>query len=529
MYITPEMKFGKLHAKESHEVSSGSKKKIWWLCDCGKEKLIQIISVLSGRTASCGRCNLITAEEILKRTFDKLRIKDSQDVLPGSNKKVWWLCNCGKEILASPYGVLSGHTTSCGKCNLITAEEISKMKFGKLRVKYSQDILPWSHKKVWWLCDCGSEKLIQICKVTQGNTISCGNCYNVVQNYYLINKEKIRSLKCPVSLSDFPVGSLASLEIILKSNNPFKARCSMCGSVYYPRLNDIKRGVSLTCGCVSYRISNAQKEITDFIKSFNLEVINEYEVNGLKYDIFVPFHNLLIEYNGLKWHSYLKSKIRDVEKYINSSNYNYLMVFEDEWVHNQSKVKSLIMNRLGVIKSQSIRSNKCEIKFIVSNEVNLFYDQFHYIGKCHPKISYGVYYLNKLIAAISFSHPTRQTSKYQYELARMASDPGFHVHGIWSKLLKKFIKENNPSSIVTFSDNRLFSGQVYEKIGFKFDGEIKPDYYWVKNQKRFHKSGLRKTKEEILTGLTETQLRESQGYKKIWDLGKKRWVLNMVN
>ena len=89
-----------------------------------------------------------------------------------------------------------------------------------------------------------------------------------------------------------------------------------------------------------------------------------------------------------------------------------------------------------------------------------------------------------------------------------------------------FIREHSPLSIVSFSDNRLFSGAVYEKIGFKFDGTIPSDYYWVKGIHRHHKSALRKTKEEKLTGLTETQLREAQGYKKIWDLGKKRWVLN---
>jgi hypothetical protein len=74
---------------------------------------------------------------------------------------------------------------------------------------------------------------------------------------------------------------------------------------------------------------------------------------------------------------------------------------------------------------------------------------------------------------------------------------------------------------VSFSDNRLFSGAVYEKIGFKFDGKIRPDYYWCMNQKRFHKSGLRKKHGE---SVTESVLRQSQGYRKIWDLGKSRWV-----
>jgi hypothetical protein len=107
----------------------------------------------------------------------------------------------------------------------------------------------------------------------------------------------------------------------------------------------------------------------------------------------------------------------------------------------------------------------------------------------------------------------------------MASHSEFRVHGIWSKLLNLFVDEYRPFSIVSFSDNRLFQGGVYEKIGFKFDGDIVADYYWCKGGKRFHKSGLRKKPHEKASGLTEYQLREAEGYQRIWDLGKKRWVL----
>ncbi|HED37608.1 MAG TPA: hypothetical protein ENI76_05110 [Ignavibacteria bacterium] len=109
----------------------------------------------------------------------------------------------------------------------------------------------------------------------------------------------------------------------------------------------------------------------------------------------------------------------------------------------------------------------------------------------------------------------------------MSSDSKHRVHGIWSKLLKMFIKEYSPSSIVSFSDNRLFSGKVYEKLSFKYDGIIPPDYYWAKGMIRRHKSGLRKTDSEKLTGKTEIELRTAQGYERIWDLGKKRWTFQM--
>lgn len=535
-------RFGKLRIKESQDILPGSAKKIKWICDCGKEINTSICSVFYGFTKTCGKCNLtdqeiskikygknniILSEEMAVRKFGKLRIKYSKNVTLGSNKKIEWICDCGKEVLTTITNVVNSHTISCGKCDLVTAEEMAVRKFGRLQMKYPKDTKPGSHEKEEWVCDCGKTTYVRIEYCFTKKTTSCGHCSELVQNWYLINKEKIKLLKCPVTPENFIIGGPIPLETIKNTYTKFKTKCIICNNIYYPVLDSIKRGVSLTCGCSYNRVSLAQKEITEFIKLFGLEVINEYDVNGLKYDIFVPSHNLLIEYNGLKWHSYLKSKDQDMNKHklAIENGYNYLMVFEDEWIFNRSKVESLIKNKLGIIKSQSIRSNKCEIKLISSQKVNLFYDQFHYIGKCHPKLSYGVYYNSQLIAAISFSKPTRQTSKYDYELVRMSSDSEFRVHGIWNKLLKKFIKEYNPKSIVSFSDSRLFSGAVYEKIGFKFDGEIPSDYYWVKGNKRFHKSALRKTKEEKLTGLTETRLREAQGYKKIWDLGKKRWVL----
>ena len=70
---------------------------------------------------------------------------------------------------------------------------------------------------------------------------------------------------------------------------------------------------------------------------------------------------------------------------------------------------------------------------------------------------------------MSLGHPNRQ-SKYDLEITRMASHPDYTVHGAFSYLLKWF--KNNIAdniSIVTFSDNRLFSGQIYEKMGFVLD------------------------------------------------------------
>src|ERR1700690_1047337 len=106
----------------------------------------------------------------------KLRIKIQQELAIHSNKKIEWICGCGKETTATIDKVMSGHTKSCGKCNMIIAEEMKTWKPYKLRMKYPQDIFPNSDKKTTWLCDCGREADMIIYNVMSGNAQSCGKC-----------------------------------------------------------------------------------------------------------------------------------------------------------------------------------------------------------------------------------------------------------------------------------------------------------------------------------------------------------------
>lgn len=527
IYIDKHQKFGKLTIVNPQVISPGSHKKIGWKCDCGKTAFLEICFVLNGNQISCGKCNLITAEEFSKMKFGKLKAKLPENIYKYSHKIIPWLCDCGGEILAIIEHVFMGNITTCKYCNLISSDVMKQKKFGRLKIETARDILPGSGEKIGWLCDCGRRTDAIISDVISGKTKSCFNCKMIIHDWFILNKYKLKSLKCPVTIDEFPTGGIIPLETIENASKKFKAICPICKSEYHPNLSHIRGGTSLTCGCSTNQISFAQKEITKFIESHGIKVINEYRVNNFKYDIFIPSHNLLIEYQGLKWHSLPDSKRKDFNKHKNiiDSNYQFMIIFEDEWIHSKKKVESILLNKLGLLNSSRIRISKCEVLPIPSQEANLFYEQFHYTGKCNLSISYGVFHENKIIAAISFSRPIHQ-SKHHWELIRMVSDPAYRVYGVWNKLLKKFIREQSPISIISFSDNRLFSGKVYENMGFEFDSEIPPDYYWVKGQRRFHKSALRKIGEEKLTEPIESKLREAQGYKKIWDLGKKRWTWN---
>jgi hypothetical protein len=338
-------KFGKLRIKIPQDITSGSNKKIEWICDCGREKLIQISVVLSGKSTSCGQCNLISSNEISSKKFGKLRIKIPQDIKPGSHKKTWWICDCGREKLIKICEALNNHITSCGQCNLISAEEITTKKFGKLRIKTPQDILPGSHEKIFWICDCGQEKIIGIKYVLSGNTSSCGQCGESIKNWYIQNREQIRSFKCPVDPKDFIPGGITSLETIQNTRNPFKAICPACKNIYYPCLFNIKRGISLTCGCSTYRISMPVIQISEYIKSLGFEIQNEFKVNKLAYDIFVPQKNLLIEFQGSKWHSMKGARERDIKKHQNALNngYQFMEILENDWKTKRDEIENNII------------------------------------------------------------------------------------------------------------------------------------------------------------------------------------------
>jgi hypothetical protein len=516
-------KFGKLHMKSPSE--NRPSQVVVWICECGKERNARIRDVTTGKIKSCGKCREISFEEMKLRKFGKLRMKDPKAVTAGSNTRTVWICDCGREtqpiVIKS---VTRGLVKSCGRCSEISAEIMRKKKFGKLRIKNPIPVTPGSGKKILWVCDCGREVKSVIAHVFSGHTKSCGHCWMNIKDNYDRSLSEIRKLRTPISPNRIPRGFPTPLEVITKVAKPFRAKCQMCGSEYYPRWGDIRLGKSLTCGCSTNRVSSNHKEIHDFLKSLGIETQLEYKIGHFSYDLFIPSRKLILEHHGLLWHSRPGSKRLDIKRYLNATQagYAYIAIFEDEWLFKREQIKNILLHRIRQNLSKSIRPKLCEVKKIKNDVADPFYEKNHYIGACKAKINYGAFYKNQLVAAISFKRPTRQTSKCDWELVRMASDPNIHVYGIWSKLITEFKREFNLQSIVSFSDNRLFDGKTYEKIGFKFDGHVKSNYYWWKNKKRYHKSNLRKPPGETMT---ETELRQSEGYRKIWDLGKKRWVL----
>ena len=502
--------------------SGGVNAKFWFLCRCGREYERKFNRFRTG-VSTCGRCGVVPiarGDVVNGFTYDG----DGSEMDSNSAGRDWFICPCGRREHVRVRNVTKGIQATCGRCGEVSPEELGK-KYGSLMLKGRPAFALKRHSDrfVEFECDCGNELSAAFRSVFNGATRSCGRCRDGIQLWYSSAREELKDAAFPISKDDPLLEPLKPLDDVIGPSSALRLTCPLCGAAHSTKFRYVRAGEGLTCGCRSGQTSLAQHEIASAIRSFGTDAKVEHEAGGLRYDVFVPSANLLIEYHGLKWHSMPGARQRDRRKYraAVAGGYDFLCIYEDEWKGSRDRVVELLRNRTGGNRPKPIRASACEIRKVTLEEADGLYARHHYIGPCKSRTGYGAFLDGRLLACVSFKAPTRQSS-HPWELVRMVSDPEFRAHGVWRRLVGAFLREHRPTSVVSFSDNRLFGGGVYEKIGFRHDGDIISDYCWVKGKKRHHKSGLRKPKGETRT---ETVIREAEGYRRMWDLGKKRWVL----
>jgi hypothetical protein len=545
--IVNESKYGMLKLKNKvEEKYLKVREKYLWQCDCGNCKMISAYHVINGNNKACGCLSstnkltggttrkTINKNDLIKKCNYKIlsQLDDEMSV----SKIIKVQCKCGNILHKTIMKAISNK--SCKKCKIRSADFWSK-KFGRLSVINPTELSIYHIGKIKCKCDCGNETYIEPSSLVRPDkpTISCGNCTYILKKWW-DNKEKLKQPLDMDKIKEYFNGCSIMPQEILNNNSKilgtnkfykYKFLCKICGSDFTPfSLYDVIRNKVVSCGCLNTRTSYRQAEIYNYLKSCGFDPINEFKLEKYNFDIAIK--NLIIEYDGLLYHNekynpnHCKTRFKKI-KVANDNHYELISIFEDEWIHRKSCFKNLILNKLGVFKYKSLRPKQCVIKLISNKDVKDFYESYHYQGSCISKFNIGVFYGDTLISCMSIKNPTRQNSG-DWEISRMASKSDFKVHGIWSYLIK-WIKTNNLISgkLITFSDNRLMTGEVYNIMGFKHVSDVKPDYYWAKGNRRYHKSALRKTNEEKLTGKTESELRMKQGYYKVYDLGKKKWEL----
>lgn len=319
-------------------------------------------------------------------------------------------------------------------------------------------------------------------------------------------------------------------------NSKFEVICS-CGKIFSPYFYNLTLGNTRSCGH-GVSTSQAEQDIYNYIKDdLNIDCLHRHKIGNTEFDIYIPSKRIGIEHNGLVWHSELfaiDSK-KDYQKYqfCQQNDIRYVGIYEDEWLCHQDRIRHYLKAIFGVKSKYTVRPQKLKVVYEPKGnprkEIRAFLDQYHYAGgRTTFQHVWKCYHSDTLIAVLGIGSPTRQNIKEDYELKRVCLHPNYRCYGLWSFLLKRYVKPLlAPCILTSFSDNRRDTGKLYEKLGFAKIHNLRPDYYWIKGQQRFHKSGFKKTIEERKQQLTEKQLREAQGYSRLWDCGKMKWNLQL--
>jgi hypothetical protein len=165
-----------------------------------------------------------------------------------------------------------------------------------------------------------------------------------------------------------------------------------------------------------------------------------------------------------------------------------------------------------------------------------FYESHHLLGGpakkcCH----YGLLDGDTLVAAMSFSHSLsargRQTDPSVSELVRFCN-PG-SIPGAASRLFKAYTRGSpHVHKVVSFSDNRWYTGGLYEKLGFTKEAVLAPDYTYTtsKGIVRYPKARMQRTYlrwrmgDQFDESLSERQNALNAGFFQVYDCGKTRWI-----
>ena len=302
--------------------------KVWWKCNKGHEWQATVNHRTSGRN-----CPFCAGQKVLQGINDLQTINPSlakewnyeknnnlvpSDVMPNSNKKIWWKCNTGHEWQATiasrnsgngcPY--CSGRTAIKGINDLQTinpdlAKEWNYEKNGDLS---PTEVTIHSNKKVWWKCSKGHEWKIAINNRSNGN--GCPYCSG---RFAIKNINDLQTIN-PTLAKEWNYEKnygLTPIDVLPNSEKKVWWKCNK-GHEWQATIASRSGGAGCPT-CHSERNTSLPEYALEYylIKS-GFDVIHPYKELGYELDIYIPSKKIAIEYDGSFWHKNKTKK--DLEK-----------------------------------------------------------------------------------------------------------------------------------------------------------------------------------------------------------------------
>lgn len=276
--------------------------------------------------------------------------------------------------------------------------------------------------------------------------------------------------------------------------------------------------------------SSGESDLTDFIEDLGLDVIRNCRstIGPKELDILVPDLNLAFEYNGVYWHT--EDKVgrtyhHDKWRACKDQGITLIQIWEDDWILRRPQAERLVESKLGKLRLPKVSGRKSRIEVLEYGTANTFLGNHHIQGGVSGSAYLGLSYESDLVAVMVLKRV-----RDEWRLERYATSA--IVRGGFSKILSHFVKEYAPQRIVTFADHCVSDGGLYESLGWEYDAELAPDYRYIvpgdldrKHKFRFRKRRFQQDEKlKFDPALSETELAELNGLKRVYDAGKTRYV-----
>ncbi len=461
-----------------------------------------------------------------------------------THRKVAIICRKHGEFLQTPANHLQGRGCPCCKVSKI----IDKQRFSQetwvaravevhgAKYDYSRVVYAGATEKVVVVCPthgaflqvadahlqgrgclkCGRERIRTASTYTQSEwvekaTLVHGGYYNYSDSKYL--------------------GCFIKMAILCPKHGKFTQKP-----------NDHLQGKG--CPKCANQESKGEQQVADFVRSLGVETVlrDRVQISPLELDIYIPELNLAVEYCGSYYHSTLvledQNKHRRKFEACLGKGIHLVTLYESEWKTKPEVVKKVLKTLLGKTDSKTY-ARKLVCREVSITDARAFFETEHLQGAPRKGTFYGLYENKTLKACMGFAKgASLRGDTTTWELLRYASEG--QVIGGASRLFRAFVKSHSPEKIVSFSDNRWFTGGMYETLGFVLDDENKPDYIVWSNKtgKVYHKSlfqrssiparinefGSKETYDPATDPRTEREMTKLLNCGRIYDCGKKRWV-----
>lgn len=261
--------------------------------------------------------------------FEKNASVSPYSITSGSNKRVWWLCaKCGCSWKASIGSRARG--TGCPVCGA-KKTTLNRLKNNATKnglfMLYPNLANEWDYMKnididlslisfasnrfAWWRCSKGHSFRTRISSRTLKN-VGCPYCANQI----LLPGQTDLESQNPLLAKEWDYEKnypLKPNEVFSHTNKSYWWKCPVCGHSWKARINNRANGRGCP-NCSKAGTSFIEQSIYYYVKLCFADTLNRFKIQNTEFDIYIPSLNTGIEYDGVFYHNSKDASIRETKK-----------------------------------------------------------------------------------------------------------------------------------------------------------------------------------------------------------------------